>query len=173
MSNRNNNYDEFVERWNGERNSTSAPKHASQRPGRYLPPNRKSVKKRKARQRKLALLTALVIVLLVLIIVLIFKGCTDSKNADADLVGIWHYDQYTEYEFDGKGNGCMCLDSSNHYEFAYKTENGMLYLDFTLEYVTDCQYAYTVNGDKLTLVGGKGTAEIGREYTLTRTDADR
>ena len=56
---------------------------------------------------------------------------------------------------------------SNHFEFTYKAEDGTLYLDFALDYVTDCQYTYTVDGNKLTLIGGKGTAEVGKVYELT------
>ena len=66
--------------------------------------------------------------------------------------------------------GCMCLDGSNHFEFTYKAEDGTLYLDFALDYVTDCQYTYTVDGDKLTLIGGKGT--VGGTYTLTRVEEE-
>lgn len=105
---------------------------------------------------------------LVLVIVLICKGCAGGNNDNADLSGVWHYDQYTEYEFDGKGKGCMCLDNNNHFEFTYKAEVGTLYLDFALDYVTDCQYTYTVDGDELTLVGGEGTAEVGKVYELTK-----
>lgn len=39
-------------------------------------------------------------------------------------------------------------------------------------YVTDCQYTYTVDGDNLTLVGGKGTAEVGKVYELTRAEEE-
>lgn len=108
------------------------------------------------------------LVVFVLIIVLVCKSCTGGNYDNADLSGVWHYDQYTEYEFDGEGKGCMCLDGSNHFEFTYKAEDGTLYLDFALDYVNDCQYTYTVDGDKLTLIGGKGTAEVGKVYELTK-----
>lgn len=108
------------------------------------------------------------IAVLVLIIVLICKGCAGGKGANVDLAGVWYYDQYTEYEFDSSGNGCMCLDGNIHYVFFYKAKEGTLYLDFALDYVTDCQYTYTIDGDKLTLVGGDGTAEVGKVYKLKR-----
>lgn len=130
---------------------------------------RRIAKRRKQRViRGKWIIIGCVFAVLVLIIVLICKGCTGGKDTDTDLVGIWHYDQYTEYEFDSNGNGCMCLDGDNHYEFTYKTEGDTLYLDFALDYVTDCQYTYTVDGDKLTLVGGEGTAELGKVYELTK-----
>ena len=166
--------DEFIETYDkGNENSPTRRRSSPQtrtttRPGRCLSPNRMSAKKRKARQRKIAVVFTLALAVLVLIIVLTCKSCAGGNYNNADLSGVWHYDQYTEYEFDGEGKGCMCLDGSNHFEFTYKAEDGTLYLDFALDYVTDCQYTYTVDGDKLTLIGGEGTAEVGKVYDLTK-----
>ena len=113
---------------------------------------------------------AVALAVLVLVIVLICKGCAGGKKDLSVLQGTWYYDQYTEYEFDGKGNGCMCIDKTNHYEFIYKAEDGTLYLDFALDYVTDCEYTYTVDSDKLTLVGGNDTVEPGKVYELTKQE---
>ena len=165
--------DEFLEICNKGNGNNPTQRQSAQhtrttvRPGRYLSPKRMSAKKRKARQRKIAVVSALALAVLVLIIMLICKTCVGGNYNNADLSGVWHYDQYTEYEFDGEGEGCMCLDGSNHFEFTYKAEDGTLYLYFALDYVTDCQYTYTVDGDNLTLVGGKGTAEVGKVYELT------
>lgn len=130
--------------------------------------NRKAAKRRKQHKIRRWIIVGCVIAVLALLVVLICKGCAGGTDATTDLIGVWHYDQYTEYEFDGKGNGCMCLDGNNHFEFTYKTEGGTLLLDFVLDYVTDCQYTYTVDSNKLTLVGGEGTAEIGKVYKLTK-----
>lgn len=130
--------------------------------------NRKAIKRRKQRKIRRWIITSCVIAVFALLVVLICKGCAGDTDATADLIGVWHYDQYTEYEFDGEGNGCMCLDGNNHFKFTYKTEGGTLYLDFVLDYVTDCQYTYTVDDDKLTLVGGEGTAVVGKIYSLTK-----
>lgn len=43
-------------------------------------------------------------------------------------------------------------------------------MDYALDYVTDCEYTYTVDGEKLTLVGGNGTAEPGKAYELTKQE---
>ena len=75
-----------------------------------------------------------------------------------------------EYEFDGKGNGCMCIDKTNHYEFTYDIDGDTLKVDYALDYVTDCEYTYTVDGEKLTLLGGIGTAEPGKAYELTKQE---
>ena len=168
MNNRDKKYDEFLEVWNRGKGTTSTQKQATPRPGRYLSQKRMSAKRRKARQRRIVLFTVAVLVIVILIIVLICKGCSNTKEDLSPLSGVWHYDQYTEYEFDGEGKGCMCLDSTNHFEFTYKAEDGTLHLDFALDYVTDCQYTYTVDGDKLTLIGGKGTAEVGKVYELVK-----
>ena len=173
MNDKDKEYNEFLEIYNkGNGNNPTQRQSAPQarttaRPGRYLSLKRMSAKKRKARRRKIAVVSVLALTVLVLIIVLICKSCAGGNYDNADLSGLWHYDQYTEYEFDGEGKGCMCLDGSNHFEFTYKAENSTLYLDFALDYVTDCQYTYTVAGDKLTLIGGKGTAEVGKVYELT------
>ena len=109
-------------------------------------------------------------VIVILIVVLICKGCAGGKKDLSVLQGTWYYDQYTEYEFDGKGNGCMCIDKTNHYEFTYDIDGDTLKVDYALDYVTDCEYTYTVDGDKLTLVGGNGTAERGKVYELTKQE---
>ena len=125
-------------------------------------------KRKKQRRIRKWIVLGCIIAVLVLLVLLICKGCAGENDTNTALVGVWYYDQYTEYEFDGEGNGCMCLDGNNHFEFTYKVENGALYLDFALDYVTDCQYTYTVDGNKLTLVGGEGTAEVGKVYELTK-----
>ena len=173
MNDKDKEYNEFLEIYNkGNGNNPTQRQSAQQtrttaRPGRYLSSKRMSAKKRQARQRNIAVASVFALVVLVLVIVLICKSCAGGSNDNADLSGVWHYDQYTEYEFDGEGKGCMCLDSTNHFEFTYKAEDGTLHLDFSLDYVTDCQYTYTVDGDKLTLIGGEGTAEVGKVYELT------
>ena len=130
--------------------------------GRYL-----SFDKRKAHQRSAVIIFTIVLALLILAIVLLSKVFS-NKNTKTELVGVWRYDQYTEYEFIDSSRGCMCLDSTTHYEFTYKTKENILYIDFSLDYVTDCQYTYALDGDKLTLIGGEGTAEIGKVYELSK-----
>lgn len=135
--------------------------------GRYLSSDRRKARKRKVRQRGIVIVSAIVLALLILVIAMIGKGCSNN-NANTELVGVWQYDQYTEYEFKDSNSGCMCLDDNTHYEFTYSVKDNVLHLDFALDYVTDCQYTYTQEGDKLTLVGGEGTAEVGKAYELTK-----
>lgn len=131
----------------------------NQRPGKYLS---SAGNGKRHIYRWVAGIGSVTAILLVVMIVL--ANC----NEKSELVGVWRYDAYTEYEFADKGHGCICLDGNTHYEFVYSTKNNVIYMDFVQDYVTDCQYTYSIEGDKLTLVGGEGTAEVGKTYELTR-----
>ena len=121
-----------------------------------------SAKRRKARRRKIAVVSAVALAVLVLVIVLICKGCAGDKKDLSALQGTWYYDQYTEYEFDGKGNGCMCIDKTNHYEFTYDIDGDTLKVDYALDYVTDCEYTYTVDGEKTDSFGRQRNRRAGK-----------
>ena len=127
-----------------------------------------AARKRRQRQRMLTIVgLILVIAVIAVILIFLFKP-SDTKNdpAKADaLSGAWVYDQYTKYEFDGYGKGCMCL-SDTHYEYSYKINGNTLSMDFENEAVHDCSYTFAVNGGKLTIVGGEGTS--GGTYTLLK-----
>jgi hypothetical protein len=134
-------------------------------------PNRKRIAARKRRMRRIraAVIGILFLASLVIIILLICRGC-GSKDKLSELTGSWKYDEYTVYEFDGKGSGCMCLDGNTHYEFTYSIDGDLLKLDFALDYVTDCEYTFKVDKENLTLVGGNGTSTPGQEYTLIKSE---
>ena len=150
-------------------NQTAYKRQPQSSKGRYLSPKRKAAIKRRKRQRAV-IASLLALIFIVIFIVLICKGCAGGKKDLSVLQGTWYYDQYAEYEFDGKGNGCMCIDKTNHYEFTYDIDGDTLKVDYALYYVTDCEYTYTVDGDKLTLVGGNGTVEPGKVYELTKQE---
>lgn len=135
--------------------------------GRYLSSDRRKARKRRMHQHGIVIISAIVLALLILIVVLICKGCSND-DMNTELVGVWKYDQYTEYAFKDANHGCMCLDDNTHYEFTYSIKDNILHIDFALDYVTDCQYTYSLEGDKLTLIGGEGTAEVGKVYSLTK-----
>ena len=136
-------------------NQTEYKRQAQSSKIRYLSPKRKAAIKRRKRQRAV-IVSLFALLIVILIVVLICKGCAGGKKDLSVLQGTWYYDQYTEYEFDGKGNGCMCIDKTNHYEFLYDIDGDTLKVDYALDYVTDCEYTYTVDGGKMTLVGGNG-----------------
>ena len=183
MSNNQNDYDEFLSIWEKEHpqseqvqpKSEQRPISASRTPvrrphntkGRYLSKRMAAIR----RQRQMRILigaSAAFLALLVLLIVLLCRGCSGSNKELRELQGCWYYNEYTEYEFDGEGNGRMFYEEGKAFEYTYTVKDNIVYLDFELDYVTDCQYTYTVEGDKLTLIGGEGTAEIGKEYVLTK-----
>lgn len=134
-------------------------------------PNRKRIaaRKRRMRQIRAVVIGILFLAVLVIIILLICRGY-GSKGKLSELTGSWKYDEYTVYEFNGEGNGCMCLDGDTHYEFTYTVTKDVLKLDFKLDYVTDCEYTFEIDKDTLTLVGGNGTSTLGQEYTLTKSE---
>ena len=158
-----------AERTVRQSNQTAYKRQPQPSKGRYLSPKRKAAIKRRKRQRTV-IVSLFALLIVILIVVLICKGCSGDKKDLSVLQGAWYYDQYTEYEFDGKGNGCMCIDKTNHYEFTYDIDGDTLKVDYALDYVTDCEYAFTVERDKLTLVGGNGTAEPGKVYELTKQE---
>ena len=94
--------------------------------------------------------TAITIVIVIFLVRLV-SGAKNDK-----LVGIWKYDQYTEYEFSEDGTGCLCVDDV-HYEYTYKISKDNLKLDFTKDVVRDCEYKFEINVDILVLTGGEGT----------------
>lgn len=129
---------------------------------------RKSAILRQSRQHIWIGVSTVFLALMILLIVLLFIGQTGGNKELLELKGCWYYDEYTEYEFDGEGRGRMFFDKGKAFEYNYTVKDNIVYLDFELEYVTDCQYTYMVEGDTLTLIGGKGTSEIDKEYVLTK-----
>ena len=125
-------------------------------------------RRRRQRQRMLTIAGLFVVIAVIAVVSIFLFKPSDTKNdptkADA-LSGSWVYDQYTKYEFDGYGKGCMCL-SDTHYEYSYKINGNTLSMDFENEAVHDCSYTFAVNGGKLTIVGGEGTS--GGTYTLLK-----
>lgn len=119
----------------------------------------------KQKQRAIIICTLVLAILIAAVIVLSNGG----DNTDA-LKGVWQYDEHTEYEFDGNGSGCLRVDGSGHYDFAYTVDGDTLKLDFEQEYVTDCEYGFKLADNTLTLVGGSGTANPGQEYKLTKIE---
>ena len=142
-------------------NQTAYKRQPQSSKGRYLSPKRKAAIKRRKRQRAV-IVSLFALLIVILIVVLICKGCAGGKKDLSVLQGTWYYDQYTEYEFDGKGNGCMCIDKTNHYEFTYDIDGDTLKVDYALDYVTDCEYTYTVDGEKTDSFGQQRHRRAGK-----------
>ena len=65
-------------------------------------------------------------------------------------------DGTTAYEFSGDGNGALLLPNVT-YEFTYKIKKDQISIDYENESVRDGAYTFSVDKDKLTLIGGEGT----------------
>lgn len=128
-------------------------------------------KKSAARQRRrhkriAAVLVTVTLIIWIIIITAVYKTVTRNQGSAA-LKGVWVYDEYTQYEFDGKNKGCMSLESLQ-YEFEYTADGEILSIDFEDNSVRDCKYKYNVENNKLTFVGGEGT--VGGTYILNKSE---
>lgn len=93
----------------------------------------------------------------------IFKYQSDENQKLMQFQGIWKYDEYTQYEFDGRGSGCMCLEDL-HYEYVYAVNDNELRIDFKDDSVRDCTYTFLIKDDTMMITGGEGT--VGGSYEL-------
>ena len=108
-----------------------------------------------------------IVAVLILIIVLIVKGCSGGTDV---LKGKWDLDGTTAYEFSGDGSGALLLPNVT-YEFTYEIKKDQVSIDYENESVRDGAYTFSVDKDKLTLIGGEGT--VGGTYTLTRVEENK
>ena len=124
---------------------------------------RKPSRKKKSHTKRfiaISLISAVIVIVFVIIGLKIYNA-----SALKQVEGTWVYDEYTQYEFDGKGNGCMCLEE---YHYEYSIKNDQLLLDFKDSSVHDCAYTFSVKDNTLTFVGGEGTT--GGTYKLSLTE---
>ena len=112
---------------------------------------RAAQRRRQRRKRRLLLLTFVLIVAVITVIVITLANKPDTK-----IIGVWQYDEYTKYDFNEDGTGCLCADDV-HYEYTYKLSGDKVIIDFEEDVVRDCDYTYSVEEDTLTLIGGDGT----------------
>ena len=126
-------------------------------------------KRKKGRRLILGAGTLAVMLLLAGVLMSCRKKDSSGENTDPSILqGVWRYDEWTVYEFDGRGKGCLCLEDTVDYEFHYSVEGSLLRLDYVPDYVQDCEYTFRLEAGSLILTGGSGTAEPGRIYELTR-----
>lgn len=128
---------------------------------------RKAATRRSQRNRLIWINIILVFVLAAIIGLLISENHSNAIRELKQFQGTWKYDEYTQYEFDGSGNGCMCLENL-HYEYTYTVKGNKLKLDFKDNVVRDCTYAFLIKDDSMTINGGEGT--VGGTYKLHKQD---
>lgn len=127
----------------------------------------KNLLKKKQKQRRKKKILIVMRIILVGVVVLMSVCLIKMKIWDKFdvLKGSWKYDVYTTYEFDGKGEGCLCIENL-HYNYTYSIVGDKLTLDFWDVAVRDCSYTFKVEGNELVIVGGEGT--IGGTYELIK-----
>ena len=110
---------------------------------------------------------AVILAMLTIIILIAVNYNKNEKNTESkqSLEGIWVYDESTKYEFDSDGKGGMYIGKTK-YSYTFTIDDNELKIDFEDSAVHDAVYTFSVNGDKLKLVGGEGT--VGGEYELRR-----
>ena len=175
MSDKNRDYEDYFVMLEEKCRNTNTSQRGIQKPvnrqtGRYLSESRRKAIRRRKQRRVLTVTVVVLSVILLLLILLLCKGCFSGNEKLQEFSGVWQYTDDMKYEFDGNGSGCMCIGRSNHYEFTYEVEENTLRIDYVVDYITDCEYTYEIGRDKLKLIGGKGTAEIGKAYELTKVD---
>lgn len=115
--------------------------------------------RRNTKQKKVVTWIALAILLL--LVVLLCRSCLNKDQ----LEGLWSIDEITSYHFNGKGRGELILPE-NSYAFSYKIQDNQLKVDFKSEAARDFQYAFTVEGNRLTLTGEQENQGV--VYVLTK-----
>lgn len=137
------------------------------RPVRMPPTSQKRRKvpkwKRFLRRYGFYIVSALILAAVVLGIVLICRSCSKTPDA-SDFNGTYYIDDYTAYEFDGKGKGAMCLGDTTRYVFEYTVKDDKISFNFEDDRVKDAAYSFTVDKSTITLTENGGTTT----YTLTK-----
>lgn len=108
------------------------------------------------------IVSALILAAVVLGIVLICRSCSKTPDT-SDFNGTYYIDDYTAYEFDGKGKGAMCLGDTTRYVFDYLIKDDEISFDFEDSRVKDAAYSFTVDKSTITLIESGGTT-----YTLKK-----
>ena len=141
---------------NNRRNTASVP---------ASPQNRRKLPKWKLFFHRYEYYFILVLLLATLVLGIIFlcRGCSKMQNA-SDFDGIYYIDDYTAYEFDGKGKGAMCLGETTRYVFDYSVKNGTVSFEYEDKRINDTTYTFTLNGNTITITETNGA----NSYTMTK-----
>ena len=113
------------------------------------------MKKIDFKNKKILIPVVLTLVVLLAVVILLF--C--NKKGDKELLGTWATEGNTIYEFQKKDKGKMIVPLKE-YNFTYKIEDNKLYIDYEDKNANDAEYEYTVEEDKLTIKGERGTFKL-------------
>lgn len=127
---------------------------------------RKWIKNAVRKKEVKTVLGILAIALVATVIFLAGKMVLSKERKASDLLrGTYVYDLYTEYDFDGKGKGCMRLEEVE-FPFVYEITGDKLQMKYEGNRIKDSTYRFALDGKTLTLHGEEGT--VGGTYVLTR-----
>ena len=122
-------------------------------------------KKKKNAIKKALFFSAVIIIVATAVILIAVRFCKKS-NA---LIGTWRYDEHTQYIFEKNGTGKLLADDVP-FDYTYSVKGKKLIIDFTEDYIRDCDYTFSVSDNTLTLIGGSGTD--GGTYKLRQYNQD-
>lgn len=114
------------------------------------------MKKINIKNKKILIPVACIIAILIIIFIIL---CANNKENDKKLLGSWSTKGNTIYEFEKKGKGKMIVPLKE-YNFTYKIEDNKLYIDYEDESANDAEYEYTIEKNKLTINGERGTFKL-------------
>ena len=100
-----------------------------------------------------------VILVAIILIVILIISLSNNKKTKEELLGSWSTKGNTIYEFEKKGKGKMIVPLKE-YNFTYKIEDNKLYIDYEDESANDAEYEYTIEKNKLTIKGERGTFKL-------------
>lgn len=85
-------------------------------------------KRRRSRNYRKSIIFIVFIAIIVALVSLV--SILHFSKSKIKLVGIWVYDEYTQYVFDESGHGKLLADDIS-YEYTYKIEGKKVIIDFT------------------------------------------
>ena len=123
----------------------------------YVRPSKRRGKAKRVR-RKIGVLVVIGLLLAGLAAGVIVQRHVERKAAAA-LNGTFVIGA-TEYEFDGRGSGCLHVGDAYHYAYTYKIRRETLRINYKAAEVHDAVYTFSLDGDTLTVDIGAGMVEF-------------
>ena len=118
------------------------------------------------KRTKRILIIAISVSVAFILLAVLFTYLFSSLAPRIKLSGKWEYKNDTTYTFNVGNDGSMHTMDKD-YLFDYKIEGQTVKIDFKDNGAKDCEYKYSISGNKLILKGGKGT--VGGTYELTKS----
>ena len=105
-----------------------------------------------------------ILVLVTLGSALFVMGCADRAPRISDFKGTYAVDDYTAYQFDGKGHGALCLGDTTSYPFTYTLDGDTISFAFDDSRISGVMYDVMRRGRVLMIVEQNGISR----YTMRK-----